>query len=51
MGVPPSAEAPGPPPLAVPGCFWLRRGLSPQRSLLLRPFSNMGLLFFSPWGT
>lgn len=28
--------------------FWLWGGLSLQRSLLLQPFSNIGLLFFQP---
>lgn len=32
-------------------CFWLRRGLSLQKSLLLEPFRNMGLLFFNHWAT
>lgn len=31
-------------------CFWLWRDISLQRSILLQPFSNTALLFFSPWG-
>lgn len=33
-----------------PRCFWLWRGLSLQRCLLLQPFDNTGWLFSNPWG-
>lgn len=48
MGAPSHAEAPT--VLRHAGCRWLQGGLSLQRSLLSRPFRNMGLLFFSTPG-